>query len=194
MSLSDLASLGSFVSGLGVLISLIFLYFQLRQVNAQVKQAERNQQAAIQQARNAQIADIMMGVADSELADVVAKGSNGAEDLTRTQIGQFFAYSHARLAISEDAFYHHKNGLLSDEAFSSFVAKLGGGLGSPGTRVMWKRGKSAYGHEFVDFVDGLIARTPMAEPFDPIVRWKSDVAAEKALAVATPAVPLNPAG
>jgi hypothetical protein len=39
MSLSDLAALGSFVSGLGVLVSLVFLYFQLRQIGVQVKQA-----------------------------------------------------------------------------------------------------------------------------------------------------------
>jgi hypothetical protein len=48
MSLSDLAALGSFVSGVAVLVSLVFLYFQLRQVGAQVQQAERNQQAMIQ--------------------------------------------------------------------------------------------------------------------------------------------------
>ena len=58
MSLSDLASLGSFVSGVGVLISLIFLYFQVRQVNAQVGQAEKNQQAAIRQERSAKVSDM----------------------------------------------------------------------------------------------------------------------------------------
>jgi hypothetical protein len=41
MSLSDLASLGSFVSGVAVLVSLVFLYFQLRQMNAQVLQTEK---------------------------------------------------------------------------------------------------------------------------------------------------------
>lgn len=34
MSRSDLASLGSFVSGFAVLVSLVFLYFQLRQMNS----------------------------------------------------------------------------------------------------------------------------------------------------------------
>jgi hypothetical protein len=42
MSLSDLASLGSFVSGAAVLVSPVFLYFQLRQLSGQVKQAEKN--------------------------------------------------------------------------------------------------------------------------------------------------------
>jgi hypothetical protein len=37
MTLSDLAALGSFVSGLAVLVSLIFLWFQLRQMNEQIR-------------------------------------------------------------------------------------------------------------------------------------------------------------
>jgi hypothetical protein len=40
MSLTDLASIGSLVSGVAVLVSLIYL-------SLQVKQAERNQQASI---------------------------------------------------------------------------------------------------------------------------------------------------
>lgn len=53
MSLSDLAALGSFISGLGVLVSLVFLYFQLRQIGVQVKQTEKNQRALISQASRA---------------------------------------------------------------------------------------------------------------------------------------------
>src|SRR5215472_17064452 len=53
MSLSDLASLGSFVSGVAVLASLIFLFFQIRQMPEQVKRSEKNQQAAVGQGRAA---------------------------------------------------------------------------------------------------------------------------------------------
>lgn len=49
MSLTDLASLGSFVSAVAVLISLVYL-------SLQVKQAERNQQASIRATRVTRIA------------------------------------------------------------------------------------------------------------------------------------------
>jgi hypothetical protein len=61
MSLSDLASIGSFVSGFAVLVSLIFLYFQLRQIHAQVLQEEKNQQAANRAVRTSRIVEILMG-------------------------------------------------------------------------------------------------------------------------------------
>jgi hypothetical protein len=180
MSLSDLASLGSFISGVGVLSSLIFLYFQLRQVNAQVGQAEKNQQAAIRQERSARVSEIDMSAADPSLADTITKGMIGSADLSRIQLAQYLSYSNARLVISEDAFYQHKNGLLNEEAFSSFVRHFGGAFTMPGPRVIWSWVKAGYGAEFVAFVDNLIAQTPLAQPFDPLVRWTSDIAAEQA--------------
>jgi hypothetical protein len=70
MSLSDLASLGSFVSGIAVLLSLVFLYFQFRQVNLQVKQTEKNQQALIRQNRATRSVDLNMRRAEGSLVDV----------------------------------------------------------------------------------------------------------------------------
>jgi hypothetical protein len=187
MSLSDLASLGSFISGVGVFISLIFLYFQLRQVNAQVGQAEKNQQAAIRQERSARVSEIDMSAADPSLAETIAKGTAGSPDLTRIQLAQCLSYTNARLVISEDAFYQHKNGLLSEEAFASFVRHFGGAFAMPGPRVLWRWVKAGYGAEFVAFVDDLIAQTPVALPSDLLARWTSDIAAEKAAGFITPA-------
>src|SRR5689334_19355525 len=74
MSLSDLASIGSFVSGVAVLVSLVFLYFQMRQVTEQVRQAEKNQRAVIQQARTTRSADFNIAIAASpELTEASLK-------------------------------------------------------------------------------------------------------------------------
>jgi len=75
MTLSDLAALGSFISELAVLISLFFLYFQLRQVNVQAQQAERTQQATIRHTRAARIVDIALASAELSWADAVRKGT-----------------------------------------------------------------------------------------------------------------------
>ena len=181
MSLSDLASLGSFISGVGVLVSLIFVYFQVRQVNAQVRLAERNQQAAIQQERANKIAEISMAGAEPSIAEALAKGLVGAEDISATQLNQFRSFTHARLTLSEDAFYQHRNGSLSDEAFAAFLAKFRAAYMTPGGRILWRWNRSAYGPEFVAFVDKLAADAVLAPFPDDLERWKSEVAAEKAL-------------
>jgi len=60
MSLSDLASLGSFVSGVAVVITLIFLLLQMRQAN-------RNQRAMMQLGRATRSSEYYLRMMDPEL-------------------------------------------------------------------------------------------------------------------------------
>ena len=69
MTLSDLASIGSLVSGMAVLASMVFLYFRLRQMNAQAQQAERNQRAVIRLGRVAQRIDLNIALMEPSAAD-----------------------------------------------------------------------------------------------------------------------------
>ena len=71
MSLTDLASLGSFISGVAVLLSLIFLYYQLRQLRAQVRQAEKYQQTLVKQARTSRVMEVNARLADADFASVM---------------------------------------------------------------------------------------------------------------------------
>ena len=178
MSLTDLASLGSFISGVGVLFSLILVIFQLRQVSKQIRLAERNQQAAIEQERYGLVFNANLATTKPDVAAAVAKGAAGARDMTPTQISQYRGYTSARFQISENTFLQHKAGLLSDEVFNAFVRGFVAALGSPGNRVMWKWAKPLHAAEFVDFVEGLIAQAPTAAPFDMLKRWKADLDAE----------------
>ena len=84
MSLSVLASLGSAISGFAVLISLVFLYFQLRQVTEQIRQAERNQRATIAQFRASRTVDAMLQGCEASMADAFFKATAVEADLTMT--------------------------------------------------------------------------------------------------------------
>ena len=177
MSLSDLASLGSFVSGVAVLVSLVFLYFQLRQINAQVVQAERNQQAANRAVRTSRIVEIFLGTSEPSLADAIAKGRAGASDITDTQIRQFFAYGMARFFNAEDTFQQVKEGLLDSTTFDSLATGLKRSLSHPGTRAFYQAHRLAFGTEFVKFVDGLAVEAPLDLSTDDAGKWRVDVAA-----------------
>src|SRR5262249_41349000 len=87
MSLPDLASLGSFVSGIAVLASLGFLFFQMRQMTEQVRQSEKNQRAIIHQGRIAQSSDQLYRLADPTLARANFKGLYGVEPGCTVHVG-----------------------------------------------------------------------------------------------------------
>ena len=189
MSLSDLASLGSFISGFGVLVSLVFLYFQLNQVNAQVKQSERNQQASIRQARVTRGVEWQMGMKDGPSEDVWRRALRGDDDLSETEVSQFVAITRALFLHAEDSFYQHSEGLLNETAFVTFSRSFDGTMRFPGIRVAWTALSGGFGPEFEKFMNQKLTLTPVSTAgLLTLERWKSDAARERALATASAGV------
>jgi hypothetical protein len=185
MLLSTLAALGSFISGVAVLVSLVFLYFQVKQVNRQVMQAERNQQAAIRQARATRTVDLILSTKDEALADAYLRAVVGDTSISPTQFNQFRQILRATFVNCEDTFYQHEEGVLNDAAFASFVTGMKGTLQWAGFRAQWKTVRSNYGAEFVEFMDKIVAEIPVSKtPEDAFAIWKNDVAAELKQAIA----------
>ena len=162
MSLSDLASLGSFVSGFAVLVSLVFLYFQVRQVNAQVRQAERNQRAAAQQARATRSSELWAALGQPGVSEVFFRVQRGGEDVSAAELATYFSFCRALLYCWEDAYFQHEQELLDDAAFAATLAAMGGSAGMPGFRATWALAlRESHEPGFQRFMDDLIRTTPV---------------------------------
>jgi len=179
MTLTDLSAIGNIVSGVAVLISLAFLYVQLRQINRQIAQTEKNQRAFVRQARSTRTVDIVLSLTDTSLSEAMSKGRRGAEDISDTALGQFAAYWRASFYSWEEGFYQHQDRLLGDAAFSALATNAKYNLGNIGTRTQWRLQRQSFGGAFVAWVDKLIATTPIEEPTDCIASWRQTVAAER---------------
>src|SRR5215467_2249418 len=134
MSLSDLASLGSFVSGFAVLMSLLYLALQVRQT-------KRNQQIAIRHSRATRIVELHLALADLAVADAWLHGSGKPQDITQTELSQFINLCRALFFHFEDSFYQREEGLLNDAAFETVVAGARLSSSRPWT-CRWRRGRS----------------------------------------------------
>src|SRR6516162_9312847 len=150
MSLSDLASLGSFVSGLAVLVSLIYLALQVRQT-------KRNQQISIRHSRASRIVELELALADPAVANAWLHGSRNPEQMTHTELSQFMNLCRAFFFHFEDSFYQREEGLLNDDAFETVVAGARLSARSPGWRAAWKLTRPNFGGRFLEFMDGVIA-------------------------------------
>ena len=60
MTFADLSSLGGFISGIAVVITLIFLLLQMRQT-------DKNQKALLQQGRSARVTELILKRTEPEL-------------------------------------------------------------------------------------------------------------------------------
>jgi hypothetical protein len=172
MSLSDLASLGSFVSGLAVLISLVYLA-------RQVRQTERSQQVAIRHSRVSRIVELHLALADPAVAVAWLHGSGSPQEITQTELSQFTNLCRALFFHFEDSFYQREEGLLNDDAFETVVSGARFIARSPGLRAAWRIARPNFGGRFLGFMDGVVAGAAAAPPVDlSLEAWKVAFASE----------------
>jgi hypothetical protein len=167
-----------------VLISLVFLYFQLRQITEQVRQAERNQQASIRHTRASRGVDIQLARAAPSLSDAWLRGAWSPDEITQTQLMQFLCLCRGHFLHLEDAFYQHEEGLLNENAFATVDAGVRALAGAPGVRLAWARVRHTQAGPFRDFIDELVARARL-EPSSYVYlvdEWRADFATEAASA------------
>ena len=175
MTLSDFASIGSLISGLAVLMSLVYLSLQFRQT-------ERNQQASIRQGRINRAVELMIAKMEPSVAEAIGKGIGGEQNLTSQQLALFVSYADAYFLHAEDTYYQHEAGLLNEAAFTTFVAYQRYAFTQCGMRVQWKRQRVYYAGAYVAFMDGLLAESPISHVNDALAEWHTDVSAERATA------------
>jgi hypothetical protein len=176
MSLSDLASIGSFVSGVAVLASLAFLYFQLRQLSEQVKQAERNQSAIIQQGRVARSSDQLFRLADPHLAGVWLKAVTTPESLTDEEAFQFLLILTAMVRAAEDVYFQHELGLLNDQSMQNQLGPLRGIMRTRNAVAVWRTIRPGYDPEFAARIDAMIPDQLDQSEYFAIVNWRNELA------------------
>jgi hypothetical protein len=164
MTLADLSSLGSFVGALAVVGSLVYL-------GLQVKQAEKNQRAMMQQGRADRISLNCFTMAEPGLSAVYYRGLNGDETMTEEQIDQFMLIVRGALISAEDSFLQNHAGLLDPAAFNSFHAGMRSFFMLPGLRAAWQLSSSQFGDEFARFMNELMIETATAPRRDRVGQW-----------------------
>ena len=173
MSLSDLASLGSFVSGLAVLISLIYLALQVRQ-------AEKNQQSLMQQGQADRACDMMLRAADPGLAPIFRKGLAGG-DLSEVELTQFSSMFRAQMVSRQDTFLQHERRLTPEAAFHTLRLTTQDMMRAPGARAMWRNVRHIYAPSFQAFIDEAARGPAGLRSGDDLDLWKTAVAEVRAL-------------
>jgi hypothetical protein len=166
MSLVNLAALGSFVGGLAVVVSLIYLALQVRQ-------SEKNQRGTIHQMRAALSTEVMLRIATADVARSFRAGLTGSPDITEAQFWQFFYAAHAIFRTTENAFVQHRDGLIDKRQLASAKASARGFLANRGYRALWLATRSAREPDFRAFMDELAAEAAFTPPVDLFATWKA---------------------
>jgi hypothetical protein len=151
LSLSDLSSIGSFVSGAAVVASLVYLAVQ-------IQQNTKHTRALIHQGTAARTNEILIGLMPADYVGVWIDG-NGVKatpELVRQR--QFYLHCGILVNAMEDQYRQHYDGLTGREQFARACEQFRGLLLEPGMRDYWKDNRNVaerVAPGFCAFVDGL---------------------------------------
>ena len=158
MNLSDLASLGSLLSSVAVLFSLLF-------VGAQIRQSNRNQRSLMQQGRSTRNVDLLTRLTDPQLSELLLRVLRG-ETATDTEYLVLYGYIASVFWGYEDCFLQFRSGTLDAKSWASDVATLKRLLSNPAYRGVWRAARNAMAAEYKSFLDGVAVEAKHNAPVD----------------------------
>ncbi|HEX3942805.1 MAG TPA: hypothetical protein VHW69_01840 [Rhizomicrobium sp.] len=172
INLEQLQCIGNAVSAVAIVVSLIYLSFQIRQ-------AEKYQRALMQQGRVARISAAAESYAHPAIAEAINRGWDGARDISPVQLRQFSFVCRQLFIGAEDSFLQHQDSLLNEAAYRSCLASTKAYLSSPGVRAMWRLTRDWYEPGFRSFMEQLL-KGVRAAPSDGLAQWQAAVAEQPA--------------
>lgn len=175
MSLSDLAAIGSFISGIAVVITLAFLLIQTRQTN-------RNQRSLMQQGHLTMLVDGSMRWAEPTMQAVIVRAEACDTTMGPAEIGSFLIMMQAVMRNFEDGYLQFKSGTLDAAGLASDLEMVRVHFAAPAYRAAWGVLRNRFGADFRNYLDAQLREIKIEKSFDPATQWKTLVAEELAAA------------
>ena len=165
MNLSDLADIGSFLNGVAVLLSLVYL-------SVQVRHAQRTQQASMHQARVERVTHVSLSLAQPALAKVLAKAAAGATDFSSDEVLQLFYVVRTQVLALDDAFWQSEAGFLDAPSRDTTVLTMQRMMANPVLRAAWHLVSPQIAPDIRARIGKVVEQTPLAAPVDWAIAWK----------------------
>ncbi len=159
MSLSDLASIGSFISGIAVLASLMFIGAQMLQNNRAIK-------AAASQAHAANFQQILsVAIENGEVARLWRVGLADLSILTDDERTRFLVLASSLFRFYEAARLQWRHGQLDKEHWENIVFQISDFGSQPGIRAYWTIRSRWHSTEFRQWFESLLPGQSGYEPY-----------------------------
>ena len=152
IQLSELASLAEITAAFGVIVSLIFVAFELKSNTEATEAATR---AAINQR---DLDFLALSIDSSVLANAMTKAQSG-EDLSALEESQLVRQEFVNFVLLEHSFYQYRKGLLEEAEWLRHRNIIEDQMKHwPHSRAMWERRHIAFTPEFQRLVDSLVPK------------------------------------
>jgi len=162
MDLALISVVADTAAAFGVIGSLIFVGFQVKQNSVGLHNAAAQSQMVAYQ-------DVTSNIINSpEVAEVFFLGLENPEKLEGTSLNRFYAYGSKMLRTFQGIHWQWRRGALDDELFDSMATLLEDFSLHPGWQLVWRVRRHQFDVEFQKFMDTQLA-TGEGRPLYPQV-------------------------
>lgn len=159
MNIQDLGAVGELVSAIAVVITLIYLTFQIKQNTRSIRGATHHSAAIA-------LASVLEPLASIEFARVWADGAEDYKSLSAVDRTSFSAFLVRTMKIWEDSYFQWQEGQLDSRIWLSAEVFMLDVLSLPGPS-QWFETRSAWlDAEFVDYIQTKLLNYESAVTWD----------------------------
>lgn len=171
MTLATLVNIGSLISSVAVLISLVYL-------NRQLRQGALNQRSKMDRGRSQQVGDWLQYIAQPETAALILRGHAGDPSLSALECQRYLWSMYPLFLHFEDSYFQHRDGMIGEGQYASIIGHLKSQSTTPGFRALWLHIRERFPPEFTAYVDGVMREAPVsgAEIADWTAEWRAQSA------------------
>jgi hypothetical protein len=150
MSILEMGALGEFIGSIAVIVTVVFLGFQMRQ-NTRMMRAQ-TQNSLVQ-------SNVETVFKRAEYADSFVREGEG-EPLTATDQMRVHLWRNATCRNFENMFYQRQTGLYDDRIFKGRERNVHLIVRGSGFAEWWDESRMLFSDEFVDWIESLMAIEP----------------------------------
>jgi hypothetical protein len=147
VTLDQLGNLGEFISGLAVVVTLVYLAIQIR----------HNTRAVRSSMHHAMI-DSTLRIAESlsdnaDVARIVLRADEDYDNLTQEELIRFEAYGERVFSNFESVFYSYRNSMIEEDLWESWESSYLADIKRKSMRRYWQDERPQHLYDFTQFID-----------------------------------------
>ncbi len=158
MTFMEVAALGEGIGGFAVLITLLYLAYQMKQTTRIEKSSA--QRDILKQARSW----FELTLKFPNLFNIIQKGLNDWKSLKPDEQDKCSAWAFSCVFMVEQAFYMQRDGFINDASFRGFEGAIIAIIRTPGGKIWWKYAQNLLGIDVVEHINLSLQNTPESTP------------------------------
>lgn len=159
--LSDFANIATIIEAIFIIVSVWFIWRQLRESTQLARAANAQSLVEISSSLNLQL------IQDPEMASLWVRGARELETMDEVRIFRYQSLLVWWLILHENIYYQHRKRLLDNDVYAAWNADLRKFVKEQNLAGQWQGMKQSYQNEFAAHVQRLIDEIPPVAEITP---------------------------